>query len=250
MNGTARRIVEHPFFERFIFAIILLNCVLVGFDSCYPDAVWVFDFRKLVIGIFTAELAIRWTGRNSTKEFFSNGWHWFDIVVVSTGYIPESLVERAHLFTTLRLLRVFMILRLLETVPELALITRVLIRSIRSLSYTGVLFLIFMYLYAVLGVDLFRLKGEFSAGAPDPYGNIFEASFTLFRILTGEDWTDLRYNLLGGVSRAPDWLVTSYHVSWMILSCFLLANLVVGVIINNFDQVMSERKKRAEKESA
>ena len=30
----------------------------------------------------------------------------------------------------------------------------------------------------------------------DPYGSLDEAMFTLFRTLTGDDWTDLRYNLI------------------------------------------------------
>ena len=40
-----------------------------------------------------------------------------------------------------------------------------------------------------------------------------------------------------------DWLVTLYHVSWMGIAAFLLINLVVGAVVNNYDQVMEEKRK-------
>ena len=63
--------------------------------------------------------------------------------------------------------------------------------------------------------------------------------FTLFRILTGDDWTDLRYNLIEAFPNM-ELAVTLFHVSWMVLSAFLLINLVIGAIINNYDRTMAE----------
>lgn len=144
-------------------------------------------------------------------------------------------------------MRVFRILRLVKTLPELKVIVSVLLKSLKSLGYTFILLFIFMYMYAIMGVILFR-GGPVAANgptvgptSPDPYGTIAESFFTLFRVMTGEDWTDLRYNMLGGqVVGATDWLITAYHVSWLGLSAFLLINLVVGAVVNNYDQVMAE----------
>lgn len=66
--------------------------------------------------------------------------------------------------------------------------------------------------------------------------------FTLFRALTGEDWTDLRYNLITasqhGVVKVSPTVITSYHILWFVLSAFLLLNLVVGAIVNNYQIAM------------
>jgi len=84
--------------------------------------------------------------------------------------------------------------------------------------------------------------------APDPYGNLPEAWFTLFRILTGEDWTDLRYNLqiaseMKLINASPI-IVSVYHVMWFILAAFLLLNLLVGAILNNYQVIMEEQRQR------
>lgn len=140
----------------------------------------------------------------------------------------------------------------------------------KSLVYNGILFLIFMYLFAVASVSMFRLpnpdtlKGEelmryyqlikdappSPTNSPDPYGSIGEGFFTLFRALTGEDWTDLRYNLVTAaqyklISVNPT-TVTVFHVTWFCIAAFLLLNLVTGAVINNYQVSMEEEEKRRE----
>ena len=119
-----------------------------------------------------------------------------------------------------------------------------------------------MYMYAIIGVTLFKNPNynnsghlEITVSNPDPYGDLGEAFFTLFRILTAEDWTDLRYNMLNNehtitdnknvtASNVPNWIKTFYHVSWIIISSYLLMNLVIGAIVNNFNEVMETQKKK------
>ena len=84
------------------------------------------------------------------------------------------------------------------------------------------------------------------SNSPDPFGTLDEAFFTLFRELTGEDWTDVRYNLVTasqlGLIKVSPTVITTCHVLWFILSAFLLLNLVVGAIVNNYQVVMEESK--------
>ena len=177
----------------------------------------------------------------------------------------------------LRVLRVFRVLRLLRAAKEIKLIISVLIRSMKSLLYNGILFFIFMYLFAVAGVSMFRLPNPDTlsgqklelyeklmteaphspSNSPDPYGSVGEAFFTLFRALTGEDWTDLRYNLVtaseDGLIEVSPSVVTAFHVIWFCLAAFLLLNLVTGAVINNYQLSIEEaeqRKKERAKQEA
>ena len=162
----------------------------------------------------------------------------------------------------LRVLRVFRVLRLLRTADELKLIITVLIKSLGTLFYNGIFFAIFIYLFALVGVSLFRLPDPATldpggraryekfvemapnapANSPDPFGTLDEACFTLFREITGEDWTDIRYNLLTasklGIVKVRPAVITCFHVTWFVLSAFLLLNLVVGAVVNNYQAVM------------
>ncbi len=47
----------------------------------------------------------------------------------------------------------------------------------------------------------------------------------------------------------PNYVKTLYHVSWMIIAAYLLMNLVVGAIVNNFQMVL-DAKKAAEDKAA
>ena len=216
---------------------------------------------------------MRFIAAKSIKEFFCDGWNVFDLTLVLIGYIPETLFASASMMTALRVLRVFRILRLLRASKEIKLIVTVLVKSMTSMFYNLILFLIFVYLYAIAGVSMFRLpdpstlEGEQLANyekymevapnapsnSPDPFGDLGEAIFTLFRELTGEDWTDLRYNHITaseyGLIHVNSTVITTYHVSWFCLAAFLLLNLVTGAVINNYQIAIDEvdEKKKDEK---
>ena len=70
--------------------------------------------------------------------------------------------------------------------------------------------------------------------------------FTLLRCLSGDDWTDLRYHLVTAsrynLISVPPVVVTIFHIFWYIFAAFLLINLVVGAVINNYQQIMEEEK--------
>jgi len=254
MRGKIHYMVNSLAFALWINLIIVINATLIGIETYYTSTLIGYT-QRVILGIFTLEIALRFIGRTSTKAYFSDGWNLFDIVIVSISYIPDSLFENSAALSVFRIMRVFRILRLVKTLPELKIIVSVLLKSLKSLGYTFILLFIFMYMYAIIGVILFK-GGPVAANgpamgptSPDPYGTITESFFTLFRIMTGEDWTDLRYNMLGGqVVGATDWLITAYHVSWLGLSAFLLINLVVGAVVNNYDQVMAEYQSENEDE--
>ena len=266
----ARRIVDSKWFTLFIMFLIIVNGLLIGvqtYDDA-PDSIRIIQLS--ILFIFFLEIFIRWTGRHTTEEYVGDWWNWFDIFILMLGIIPEvadilldnNNPDQQNIMSTLRILRVVQLTRSIRAIGELQLLIGVLIKSIRSLSYIAVLFLLIMYIYAIIGVTLFKNPDydnsehiKLTISNPDPYGDLGEAFFTLFRILTGEDWTDLRYNLLSNdevtksVPTVSNTVITFYHVSWMIIAAYLLINLVIGAIVNNF-QIVLEAQKDAEDEIA
>ena len=99
---------------------------------------------------------------------------------------------------------------------------------------------------------LMEIAPHSPSNSPDPFGTLGEAMFTLFRELTGEDWTDLRYNHITayelGVIKTPPVVINLFHIIWFIIAAFMLLNLVTGAIINNYQSVMEkkEHEKNAE----
>lgn len=267
INELCRRITTNKWFELAIIAVILLNSFLIGVET-YTDNTTIRMVQKVILGVFTIEIILRFIAADSVKAFFTDGWNIFDLTLVVIGYIPEAVVTNGSMMMTLRVLRVFRVLRLLRTAKEIKLIVTVLIRSFSAMFYNVILFFIFVYLYAIIGVGLFRLpdpnklSGEDKVhyelfmkevanapvNSPDPFGTLDEAMFTLFRELTGEDWTDLRYNHITayemGVINVNPMVINIYHISWIVLAAFLLLNLVTGAIINNYQTVKAETNKK------
>lgn len=226
-----RSLVHSAAFNNFIIAVILVNAVLIGLSTYVTDATSLRVIAALewvCVAIYLVELALRFRARDSTAAFFRDGWNIFDIVIVIAALLPAS----NGIGPVLRILRVFRVLRLVKTIPELRLIVTVLLRSVVSMKYVALLATILFYVYAVIGVKLFG-----SAGHPmQPYfSSIHEACFTLFRILTGDDWTQMRYEL--AQAGHPLGVFTAYQVSWIVVATFLLVNLIVGAVINNYQKV-------------
>lgn len=266
-----RYLTNAKWFELTIVAVILVNSVLIGIET-YKTNATIKLVQNIILGIFTLEIAARFIARDSIKSFFKSGWNIFDLSLVLISYIPESLFESASTIMVIRVLRVFRVLRLLRTSGEIKLIIAVLTKSFSALLYNGIFFFIFVYLFSIIGVSIFKLPDYDSLTpekqlayerlmeeapptplcSPDPYGTLGESMFTLFRALSGEDWTDLRYNLVKaneyGLINVSPTIITSFHVIWFILAAFLLLNLVVGAIVNNYQVIMEESRRKQQKE--
>lgn len=270
IKSLCSKLATNTVFELTITAIILVNSLLIGVETYTNDGT-IKLIQQIILYIFTFEIIVRFIAAKSVKEFFTDGWNVFDLTLVLIGYIPESMVASASVMMSLRVLRVFRVLRLLRAAKELKLIVTVLLKSMSAMCYNLVLFLIFVYLYAIIGVALFKLPDPNTLSAqdkvkyekfveiapnapgnsPDPFGNLGEAIFTLFRELTGEDWTDLRYNHITaseyGLINTNSAIITTYHVSWFCLSAFLLLNLVTGAVINNYQLAIEENEEEKKK---
>jgi voltage-gated sodium channel len=268
LKELCHSLLSQKWFEIAIIIVILLNSVLIGVET-YGATPLMVEINFICLLIFTIEIVIRFVARESIKDFFTNGWNIFDLVLVLISYIPESIFAESSDFMALRVLRVFRLLRLLRVSNEIKVIIEVLMQSTRSLFYNALFFFIFLYLFAVSGVYLFQLpeyeqlsdenKAKYEhlqedayESAPDPYGDLSEGMFTLFRIVTGDDWAVIRYHLVSasedGLISVSSAVITGFHIIWFVIAAFLMLNLVVGAVVNNYDMVMEKMQKKREVE--
>lgn len=230
ISETARRklheTVESVWFNKLVVGVIVLNAALIGLYTYTPEK-WILVVEWVCVGLFVVELALRFLAAESKWAFFRDPWTIFDIVIIAAAFVPAG----EGLAPILRILRVLRVLRLVKTVPQLRMIAAVLTKSVLSMHYIAILAGICFYVYAVIGVKLFS-----AAEHPlrDKFPSVHEACFTLFRVLTGDDWTEMRYAALNGPNGG---LVTTYFVTWIIIATFVLTNLIVGAIVNHYQEV-------------
>lgn len=270
ISQFCRNLITRTTFEVAVAIIILANCFFIGLNTYQLQLHGtIHRIQNVILVLFTIEFVIRFFARTSLREFVTSGWNIFDFALLVINYIPETAFDNGLSLLALRVLRVFRVLRLLRLSSEIRIIVSVLIRSLRSLACNAVVFFAFMYLFAILGISMFRLPAEPSAlepeklaaytqlmevapptpsCSPDPYGTLGESMFTLFRLLTGEDWTDIRYNLVKaseyGVIQVSPTIVTGFHVLWYVLAAFLLLNLLVGAVLTNYQTILEQTKQK------
>jgi len=244
-----KNIVHSKRFENIVIFMILLNAIFIGVQTSVKIDI-VDSLQLFILLFFIIELLLRWFAKKSISQFLKNGWNWFDFIIIVITLIPESIVQDSELILLLRFLKVLRILRIFKALPELRLMVAVMFKSFKSVGYAGLLLLLFMYIYAVVGVVLFKdLTTVITAHTDyiDPFGTIGESFFSLFRISTGEDWTDLRYNLLQKNINYSSVVINIYFISWYVFSAFILLNIVFGAIINNYEVLYSKDDKLHDK---
>ena len=223
--------------------VILANAIVLGVET-YDAASERYGglleaLNAAFLGYFAVEIAIRLIAYGSHPgQFFRSGWNTFDFIVVTAAFLP-GVRENATLLRVIRLLRVF---RLVSVLPEMRVLVLGLVRSIAPLGSMALLTLLLLYVYAMLGWILFADHD------PDHWETAGRSMLTLFQILTLEGWPDVMEPALELSPWA--WI---FFVSFVMLSSFVLVNMVIAVVINSVEDaraVIAEERRREELELA
>ena len=244
-----RRIAEASWFHAIVVGVILVAAINVGLET-YPRIMervgpLLLGIDKVIIGVFMVELVVR-IGAHWPRpwRFFLSGWNIFDFLIVAVCLLPLGGPYAA----VLRLARVLRVLRLLTVVPRLQVLVMALLHAIPSISYVAILLFILFYVYAVMGTVLF------AGNDPMHFGTLHDSMFSLLRIVTLEDWTDLYYiqamgsdrSAIEGFSgmirepRAMPIIASVYFVSFVIIGTMIVLNLFIGVVISSMTEAQAE----------
>lgn len=248
------RLVNSAAFQNAILGLILIAAVLVGIETYagvmqrYGKLVHLLDW--IIIWLFALEAALKMAqhGRHFYR-YFQDPWNIFDFTIVVVCFLPVD----AQYAAVLRLARVLRALRLISTVPQLQLLVGSLIKSLPSMFYVGILLALMFYIYAVMGVFLWRDND------PVHFRDLQTSMLSLFRVVTLEDWTDIMYIQMHGSDRYPfsaqdraayegrfnsvarPVIGAAYFVSFVLLGTMIMLNLFIGVIIKSMEEAQDEQ---------
>mmetsp|Transcript_43521 Transcript_43521/g.105631 ORF Transcript_43521/g.105631 Transcript_43521/m.105631 type:complete len:2203 (+) Transcript_43521:102-6710(+) len=256
------RLVRSDRFEWCLMALIVSNVFFMATEHCVPNDDLQLcvedktDFRKVTnwtfSAIFLAEMFIKLGAYQ--WNYFKQGWNIFDFFLVCSSVLDVSIELAASGSpsfnpTILRVLRVFRIgrlLRLIRSASGLRHLLATLAGSLPSLLNVGSLLLLLIFVYAVLGVSLFSnltLSGNFINRQAN-FRTLPNAILLLFRSVTGESWNGLMHDCMvseesGRCSAANDTCGSApaaiiFFVSFTLVGGFVLLNLVIAVILENF----------------
>ena len=231
ITQLAQRIANARAFEFVIVAIIIFNALLLGLgtsptlDRQYGD--WMQLAYQIVLAIFVLEALIKMAASTPrVGGYFRDGWNVFDFLVIVVALIPFT----GQFATIARLARLLRVMRLVSTIKDLRVIVTALVNSIPSVGHVIMLMGIIVYIYAIIGINLF------SEHDPEHWRNVGYAVLTLFNIITFDGWTDVMFTAMDLNPLA--WV---YFVSFVVVGTFVVINLFIAILIDKIGDAKLER---------
>lgn len=227
LRSRVARLVVSAAFQHGVTALILLNAVSLGLETSGSVMAQIGPTLELVdailLWLFTAELGLRIYAFRS--RFFRDPWGLFDLVVVGIAWLPGS-----GPLSVLRALRVLRVLRLVSVVPSLRHVVEAMLGALPGMGSIVLLMLLIFYVFAVMATKLF---GE---AMPEQFGSLGDSLFTLFQLMTLDDWA----NIVKPAMEAEP-LALVFFLPFIILSTFVVLNLFIGVIVDSIQTLRAER---------
>uniref|UniRef100_A0A8C0ALH9 Voltage-dependent N-type calcium channel subunit alpha n=1 Tax=Bos mutus grunniens TaxID=30521 RepID=A0A8C0ALH9_BOSMU len=243
--------VVSPPFEYFIMAMIALNTVVLMmkfYDAPYEYELMLKCLNIVFTSMFSMECVLKVIAFG-VLNYFRDAWNVFDFVTV-LGSITDILVtEIANNFINLSFLRLFRAARLIKLLRQgytIRILLWTFVQSFKALPYVCLLIAMLFFIYAIIGMQVFgniALDDDTSINRHNNFRTFLQALMLLFRSATGEAWHEIMLSCLS--SRACDELANAtecgsdfayfYFVSFIFLCSFLMLNLFVAVIMDNFE---------------
>jgi voltage-gated sodium channel len=220
-------ILKNPLTERLVITLIIINAITLGLETS-PTAMANFGpllltIDRAILAVFVVELAARLAVYR--LAFFKDGWNIFDFIVIVIALVPAT-----GPLSVLRALRILRVLRLITVIPSLKRVVGAMISAIPGMGSIGLLLLMIYYVSAVMATKLF------GATHPEQWGSLGASSYTLFQVMTFDDWS-------GGVVKpllAQHPFAMLFFVPFILLSAFVALNLFIGVIVSAIENVKDE----------
>ncbi|KAL0850453.1 hypothetical protein ABMA28_012254 [Loxostege sticticalis] len=251
-----RLVVSTPF-EYFIMTLIVLNTLLLmmKFHEAPPELMDPLIFMNLVFTFFFfLETVLKLIAFGCTN-FFKDPWNTFDFITV-IGSIIDALImefgENTFNVGFLRLFRAARLIKLLRQGYTIRILLWTFVQSFKALPYVCLLIAMLFFIYAIIGMQVFgniELSSESDLNRHNNFQSFIQALMLLFRCATGESWPNIMLACLKPTrcAKTPDpqgsksnevcgsTLAYAYFVSFIFFCSFLMLNLFVAVIMDNFD---------------
>ncbi|KAL1270173.1 hypothetical protein QQF64_032462, partial [Cirrhinus molitorella] len=254
--------VVSPVFEYTILTMIALNTIVLMMKHHEPH----FDSFEIVLKnlntvftvIFTVECVLKILAFG-IMNYFRDTWNIFDFITV-LGSITEIVVDKVNAakgfnMGFLKLFRAARLIKLLRQGYTIRILLWTFVQSFKALPYVCLLIAMLFFIYAIIGMQVFgniKLNPKSQINEHNNFKTFFGALMLLFRSATGESWQEIMLSCLGEKECETDNSSVNnstshqkkdcgtdfayfYFVSFIFFSSFLMLNLFVAVIMDNFE---------------
>ncbi|CAH2313142.1 voltage-dependent L-type calcium channel subunit alpha-1D isoform X12 [Pelobates cultripes] len=253
-------VVNSTGFEYIMFVLIMLNTLCLAMQHYGQSKIFndVMDVMNMVFtAVFTVEMVLKLIAFKP-KHYFTDAWNTFDALIVVGSVVDIAITEvnssedSARIsITFFRLFRVMRLVKLLSRGEGIRTLLWTFIKSFQALPYVALLIAMLFFIYAVIGMQVFgkiAMRDNTQINRNNNFQTFLQAVLLLFRCATGEAWQDIMLACLPGKRCDPESdynpgeeytcgsnFAIVYFITFYMLCAFLIINLFVAVIMDNFD---------------
>ncbi|XP_054466984.1 calcium channel, voltage-dependent, N type, alpha 1B subunit, a [Anoplopoma fimbria] len=249
------KFVVSPPFEYSIMIMIALNTVVLmmkfhGAPDFYEAMLK--NLNIVFTTLFSLECVLKIIAFGPLN-YLKDAWNVFDFVTV-LGSITDILVteinttDRLLNLSFLRLFRAARLIKLLRQGYTIRILLWTFVQSFKALPYVCLLIAMLFFIYAIIGMQVFGnidMNEDTAINHHNNFRTFLQALMLLFRSATGEAWHEIMLSCLShracdersgnhGKECGSDFAYF-YFVSFIFLCSFLMLNLFVAVIMDNFE---------------
>ncbi|KAM7018612.1 calcium channel, voltage-dependent, N type, alpha 1B subunit, a [Tautogolabrus adspersus] len=247
------KFVVSPPFEYSIMIMIALNTVVLmmkfhGAPDFYETMLK--NLNIVFTTLFSLECILKIIAFGPLN-YLKDAWNVFDFVTV-LGSITDILVteinDRLLNLSFLRLFRAARLIKLLRQGYTIRILLWTFVQSFKALPYVCLLIAMLFFIYAIIGMQVFgniEMNEDTAINHHNNFRTFLQALMLLFRSATGEAWHEIMLSCLShrvcdersgsqGKQCGSDFAYF-YFVSFIFLCSFLMLNLFVAVIMDNFE---------------
>lgn len=242
------------YFEQFIMWVIVLNIIVMSMvyynmPQDYADNLELMN--RIFSLIFIGEFVVKFTGLG-VSQYFADAWNLLDlsVVIISIFGMTGAGGGELSVFRALRMLRVA---KLIKSMRGLRSLLTTLVFSLPALGNVGLLLFITIFIFGVLGMNLFGKVVHDKDGylsELNNFENVWRAMLLLFRVLTFDDWRGIMiacmvqapeagaiptgFDCSEDLDNCGDYLAVPYFVLFTVVGNFMMLNIFTAVILLNF----------------
>ena len=222
---------------------------------CMPtELTKLLELGNIILTVFFAfEMVLKMVALGF-MDYFGDGFNQFDSFIVATSLfelvIASVSVPQAHagggFITVLRAGRLFRVFKLARAWTTLKKVLNTVASSMGSLLPLSIILVLFMFIYSLLGMQLYGGKfffptrsdcsswQRYNNGCSIPRANFDEfvtAMVAIFQMMTGEDWNVVMYDGIAASSSGSFF----YFMILVVFGNYIILNLFLAILLSGFE---------------
>lgn len=261
-TGFWQKIARSSVFEHITLGVIAFNAVWIAVDTDYNKSedgtllkadVGFQVAEHAFCSYFTFEWIVRFMSFKKKRNCLRDGWFVFDTALVSLMVFETWVLTLVFIVTAggnssgvgnvsilrmlrlLRLTRMARMARLLRAMPELMILIKGMTVAARSVFFTLILLLVFIYVFAIAFVQLLDdsdMKEEYFRTVPKSMSTLLL------------DGTLPDHEEIVSLIATENWIYGAVFLFYMLLGSLTVMNMLVGVLVEVVSVVSSVEKEQ------